>query len=147
MNLLQMEFNVLPTKVFMEDKAEYIQALIEAREVEDTDIFLNCMAKLHCEHMNQDIDQFLMSTSEKMVDKKWVQRNLVDKWSIKPTLAAKLADIIDFMTDKEVIKSDQLVSQFGLSVTTAKRYLRQLTEFGFLESFGGNRNRSYKKKV
>ena len=87
MNLLQMEFNVLPTKVFMEDKAEYIQALIEAREVEDADIFINYMAKLHCEHMNQDIDQFLMSTSEKMVDKKRVQRNLVDKWSIKPTLA------------------------------------------------------------
>ena len=147
MNLLQMEFNVLPTKVFMEDKAEYIQALIDAREVEDADLFINCMAKLQCDHLNLDIDQFLMSTSKKMVDKKGIQRNLVDKWSIKPTLAAKLADIIDFMTDKEVIKSDQLVSQFGLSVTTAKRYLRELTEFGYLESFGGNRNRSYKKKV
>lgn len=65
----------------------------------------------------------------------------------KADFGGKLADIIVFMTDKEVIKSDQLVSQFGLSVTTAKRYLRQLTEFGFLESFGGNRNRSYKKKV
>ena len=27
--------------------------------------------------------------------------------------------------------------------TTAKRYLRQLTEYGYLESLGGNRNRSY----
>ncbi len=27
---------------------------------------------------------------------------------------------------------------------SAKRYLRQLTEFGYLESHGGNRNRSYR---
>ena len=32
MNLLQMEFGVLPTKVLKEDKAEYIQALIDTRE-------------------------------------------------------------------------------------------------------------------
>ena len=88
MNLLQMEYDVLPTKVFKEDKAEYIQALIDTREAEDTDIFINCMAKLHCEHLQQDID---------------------------------------------------------LTETTAKRYLRQLTEFGYLEAHGGNRNKSYTK--
>lgn len=32
MNLLQMEYGVLPTKVLKEDKAEYIQALIDTRE-------------------------------------------------------------------------------------------------------------------
>ena len=32
MNLLQWEFDVLPTKVLKEDKAEYIQALIDTRE-------------------------------------------------------------------------------------------------------------------
>ncbi len=30
--------------------------------------------------------------------------------------------------------------------TTAKRYLRQLTEFGYLEARGGNRNRTYVPK-
>ena len=69
MQRLQMEYDVLPTKVFKEDKAEYIQALIDTREAEDTDIFINCMAKLHCEHLQQDIDQFLRSTAEEMVDK------------------------------------------------------------------------------
>ena len=34
MNLLQMEYDVLPTKVLKEDKAEYIQALIDTREQE-----------------------------------------------------------------------------------------------------------------
>ena len=145
MNLLQMEYDVLPTKVFKEDKAEYIQALIDTREAEDTDIFINCMAKLHCEHLQQDIDQFLRSTAEEMVDKMAIQQELVGKWSIKPTLAGKLADIIEFMTDKEEIKTEHLVSELGLTETTAKRYLRQLTEFGYLEAHGGNRNKSYTK--
>ena len=147
MNLLQMEYDVLPTKVFKEDKAEYIQALIETREAEDTNIFINCMAKLHCEHLQQDIDQFLQSTAEEMVDKTRIQQEMVDKWSIKPTLAGKLADIIEFMADKEEIKTDHLVSKLGLTETTAKRYLRQLTKFGYLEAHGGNRNKSYTKKV
>lgn len=147
MNLLQMEYDVLPTKVFKEDKAEYIQALIETREAEDTNIFINCMAKLHCEHLQQDIDQFLQSTAEEMVDKTRIQQEMVDKWSIKPTLAGKLADIIEFMADKEEIKTEHLVCKLGLTETTAKRYLRQLTKFGYLEAHGGNRNKSYTKKV
>lgn len=146
MNLLQMEYDVLPTKVFKEDKAEYIQALIDTREAEDTNIFINCMAKLHCEHLQQDIDQFLRSTAEEMVDKTAIQQEMVDKWSIKPTLAEKLADIIVFMADKEEVRTEQIVSQLALTETTAKRYLRQLTELGYLEAHGGNRNKSYTRK-
>ena len=59
MNLLQREFGVLPTKVLKEDKAEYIQALIDAREQEDIGIFLDCMTRLHCQHQQTDIDQLL----------------------------------------------------------------------------------------
>ena len=147
MNLLQMEYDVLPTKVYKEDKAEYIQALIDTREAEDTDIFINCMAKLHCEHLQQDIDHFLISTSEKMVDKTEILQEMVDKWSIKPTLVRKLANILAFMADKEEIRTKQIVTQLGLTETTAKRYLRQLTEFGYLEAHGGDRNKSYTKKV
>ncbi len=146
MNLLQMEYDVLPTKVFKEDKAEYIQALIDTREAEDTNIFINCMAKLHCEHLQQDIDQFLRSTAEEMVDKTAIQQEMVEKWSIKPTLAEKLADIIIFMADKEEVRTEQIVSQLALTETTAKRYLRQLTELGYLEAHGGNRNKSYTRK-
>lgn len=145
-NLLQMEYDVLPTKVFKEDKAEYIQALIDTREAEDTNIFINCMAKLHCEHLQQDIDQFLRSTAEEMVDKTAIQQEMVGKWSIKPTLAEKLADIIIFMADKEEVRTEQIVSQLALTETTAKRYLRQLTELGYLEAHGGNRNKSYTRK-
>lgn len=51
------------------------------------------------------------------------------------------------MADKEEITTETVIKHFGFTPTTAKRYLCQLTEFGFLESHGGNRNRSYTKRT
>ena len=146
MNLLQWEFDVLPTKVLKEDKAEYIQALIDTCESEDLNIFLNCMARHHCQHLQTDIDQFMKSTDEKVVDKQDLKQKMVDKWSIKPSLADKLVDILEFVADKDLITTEEIVSHFGFNPTTAKRYLRQLTEFGYLEAHGGNKNRTYSMK-
>ena len=146
MNLLQMEFDVLPIKVLKEDKAEYIQALIDTCEHEDISIFIDCMTHLHCQHLKADIDHYIESTSEEMVDKQDLQKEMVDKWSIKPFLAEKLVDILEFVVDKDEFTTEQIVSHFGFNVTTAKRYLRQLTEFGYLEPHGGNKNRTYSKK-
>jgi Fic family protein len=146
MNLLQWEFDVLPTKVLKEDKAEYIQALIDTRESEDLNVFLDCMARHHCQHLQNDIDQFVRSTSEEVVDKSTLKQELVDKWSIKPSLAEKMVDIMEFVADKDQITTEEIVSHFGFNPTTAKRYLRQLTEFGYLEAHGGNKNRTYTKK-
>lgn len=146
MNLLQMEYDVLPTKVLKEDKTEYIQALIDTRETEDIDIFIDCMTKLHIAHIHQDIDHYVASVGKEMVDKGDLQKEMVGKWSIKPSLADKLADILLYMTDKDEIRTEYVVRDMDITETTAKRYLRQLTEFGYLEAHGGNRNRYYTKK-
>ena len=71
MNLLQWEFDVLPTKVLKEDKAEYIQALIDTRESEDLNVFLDCMACHHCRHLQADIDRFIRSTSDEMTEQRF----------------------------------------------------------------------------
>ena len=146
MNLLQWEFGVLPTKVLKEDKAEYIQALIDTRESEDLNVFLDCMARHHCQHLQADIDQFVKSVASELVDKQDLKQKMVDKWSVKPSLAEKLVDIMEFVADKDQITTEEIVSHFGFNPTTSKRYLRQLTEFGYLEAHGGNKNRTYSKK-
>ncbi len=146
MNLLQMEFDALPVKVLKEDKATYIQALIDTREKEDIGIFQNCMAELHAQHLKADIDQYLNSTSQKMVDKTVLKQEMVDKWSIKPTLAEKLAGVLEYVADKDEFTTETIVSHFGFTATTAKRYLRQLVEFGYLEARGGNKNRTYTRR-
>lgn len=93
-----------------------------------------------CRHLKWDIDQFVKSMTEEMVDK-----TDFAKWSIKPALAKKLADILVFADEWEEITTEAITKQFNLTQTTAKRYLRQLTEFGYIEAHGGNKNRTYKK--
>ena len=68
---------------------------------------------------------------------------MVAKWRIKPSLAEKLVDILGFVTDKDVITTEMIEKQFNFTATTAKRYMRQLTEFGYLTAHGGNKNRTY----
>jgi hypothetical protein len=41
-----------------------------------------------------DVDHYVEPTSEKMVDKQDLEKKMVDKWSIKPSLAEKLVDIL-----------------------------------------------------
>lgn len=147
MNLLQWEFDVIPSKVLKNDKTEYIQALVEAREKDDSNIFIECMSKLHTQHLNEDIENYKKSFNaddEKMVDKQAIKQKMVDKWSIKPSLAEKLVDILIFMSDNITVTTERIVQQFGFTPTTAKRYLRQLKDLGYLEAIGGNKNRSYK---
>lgn len=62
MNLLQKEHGLLPTKILNEDKTDYINALKQAQETEDDEVFTNYMAELHCQHMKEDIIRFIEST-------------------------------------------------------------------------------------
>ena len=79
-----------------------------------------------------------------MVDKSVLRQEMVDKWSIKPALADKLVDILEFVANKEAFTTEDIIRHFSFTPTTAKRYLRQLTGFGYIDARGGNRNRSYK---
>ena len=100
-----------------------------------------------------DFDKFyldsIISNSVSLVDDDYgtvIDQSEVGKWSIKPSLAEKMVDILEFVAEKDQITTEAIVSHFGFNPTTAKRYLRQLTEFGYLESHGGNKNRTYSKK-
>ena len=146
MNLLQMEYGVLPIKIQKEEKAEYIQALMDTREREDIEVFTNCLAQLHISHLKHDIDQYISSTTTEMVDKADWTKKMVDKWSIKPSLAEKMVDILVYAADKGEIRTENIVEDLGIAETTAKRHLRQLTEFGYLAAHGGNKNRYYTKR-
>lgn len=100
---------------------------------------------MHIQHLKSDIDQYIESFVSEMVDKQELQKKMVDKWSLKPSLAAKLADILAFVADINETTTESIISHFGFTPTTAKRYLRQLTEFGYMEAHGSNKNRTYTK--
>ena len=100
-----------------------------------------------------DFDKFyldsIISNSVSLVDDDYgtvIDQSELENLAIKPSLAEKMVDILEFVADKEQITTEAIVSHFGFNPTTAKRYLRQLTEFGYLDAHGGNKNRTYSKK-
>jgi len=84
---------------------------------------------------------------EKMADKRAIQQEMVDKWSIKASLAKKMVDILTFASGRAFVTTTDVVQQFGYSATTAKRYLRQLVECGYLETHGANKNKTYSVRM
>lgn len=143
MNLLQFEYDVLPVKILSNEKAEYIQSLIDTREKEDIEIFADYLVQIHCRHLESDINNYVKSISLDVADKTKIVCEMADKWLINPVLADKLADILVFVADKPVFSSKEIVSHFGFSETTVRRFLRKLLDLGYIKSQGGNRNRTY----
>lgn len=58
MNWLQFEFGLIPSRIFAEDKEEYIKALVETRETENLDVFRGFMIKTTERHIENDIAAF-----------------------------------------------------------------------------------------
>ena len=61
MNQLQIELGLIPAKILKEDKAEYIDALIKARESHDTSVFSSFMMALHIRNLQAEVTKFKKS--------------------------------------------------------------------------------------
>lgn len=61
MNQLQFELGLVPAKILKEDKADYIDALIKAREHHDPSIFSSFMMALHIRNLQAEIREFKKS--------------------------------------------------------------------------------------
>ena len=155
MNLLQMEYGVLPTKVLKEDKAEYIQALIDAREEEDDHIFFDCMARLHIANLKHDIDQFTASVGTEVVlanvdgDKKDDAVNVAV--NIESEITERQKDILKIISGKSsadnknvavnvAVNTKLLAERLGLSRKTIQRELNWLRERGLIRWVGADKN-------
>lgn len=134
MNLLQMEYGVLPTKILTEDKAEYIQALIDTREEENVELFIDSMSALHCRHIQHDIARYIESVGDKIGDK--------PKKSLQ--IGDKKAAILAFIADNPGVKASVIADHIGLKASRTRDYLSEFVKEGRLSTEGANKNRTYK---
>ena len=131
MNLLQMEFGVLPTKVLIEDKATYIQALIDTREAEDITIFQKCMASLHIQHLKTDIDQYLNSTVDT------TQKN---EAATQKALTITQKAILDYLKDHPKATRQEVAEALGnITEDGIKYHFSRLQSMGYLKREGGRK--------
>ena len=136
MSLLQMEYGVLPTKVLKEDKAEYIQALIDTREEEDMEIFLNCMSRLHCQHLRYDIDQYLKSVDAEMDST--TQKHLT---TTQKTLNTTQKKMLNYLKEHPHATRKELATVIGdITEDGIKFNIGKLQQYGLLKREGGRKS-------
>ena len=143
MNLLQMEYGVLPTKVLKEDKAEYIQALIDTREEENIEIFLNCMSRLHCQHLRNDIDQYLKSVDSEMDST--TQKNEITtqkaQGTTQKTLNTTQKKILNYLKEHPHATRKDMAAVIGdITEDGIKFNIGKLQQYGLLKREGGRKS-------
>ena len=143
MNLLQMEYGVLPTKVLKEDKAEYIQALIDTREEENIEIFMNCMSRLHCQHLRNDIDQYLKSVDSEMDST--TQKNEITtqkaQGTTQKTLNTTQKKILNYLKEHSHATRKDMAAVIGdITEDGIKFNIGKLQQYGLLKREGGRKS-------
>ena len=80
------------------------------------------------------------------VDKMSIKASLVDKLSINNRLADKKCDICLYLKQNPYSSTASVAEVLGVSVSSAKIYLRRLVEAGLIVPYGANKNRTYSLK-
>lgn len=127
MNLLQMEFGVLPTKVLKQDKATYIQALIDTREQEDINLFIHCMHHLHCEHLQQDI----LTYERDVLDGGQEGGQKIEKGGQKTR-----EQIVHYLAIHPTASRKELSEKIGIAQSAVQKHLKTLQTQGRLLRIG-----------
>ena len=144
MNHLQYEFGLVPVKIVKEDKAEYIQALIDSREQESLEPFREFMVEEHIRNISKEIEEYKKSQEDDPIK------------AVSDPIKA-VSDPIKFIFDPMKERLYQAVVQdgtlnyaeyaaiIGASEATVKRRLGELKKDGFIIRVGSNKTGHWEK--
>ena len=127
MNMLQWEYDLIPVKVLKEQKAEYIQALIDTREQDNEDIFVDTMLRIHQQNLSAEIAAFNASMGAN--DTKDDTKQLTDRQQF----------ILDLIRKDYTITISQMIQKIQVSEITIKRELSILKKAGIIQRVGGRK--------
>ena len=130
MNHLQFEYQLIPMKVMKEQKAEYIQALVDAREQDDISVFLRVMFDLHIRNLQQEIDQFRKSMEQDVNGDK--HKNVTD-------VTDRQHAIINLVKDHANMTTTQMAERLGVTKRTILRDIEALKEKGLIIRVGSEK--------
>lgn len=118
MNWLQFEYNLIPSRIFTDDKEAYIKALVETRESEDLGIFRRFMTETMIRHLTNEITAY--ESSVELTDKK-----------------IKTADqIVALIRENHHHTIRSLSEAIGISTKAVEKQLAQLKARGRIQRVG-----------
>lgn len=130
MNHLQFEYQLIPMKVMKEQKAEYIQALVDAREQDDISVFRRVMFDLHIRNLQQEIEQFRKSMEQDVNGDK--HKNVTD-------VTDRQHAIINLVKDYANMTTTQMAERLGVTKRTILRDIEALKEKGLIIRVGSEK--------
>lgn len=125
MNYIQFEFGLVPTKVKKEDKAEYIQALIDSREQDSPQPFREFMLQEHLANLREEIETFNHSEGGQKIEK-------VDRKGGQKTREA----ILDLIKNNEKITSTKMAQTLGINRSAISKHLKKMQDEGMIRREG-----------
>lgn len=140
MNHLQYEFGLIPSKVVKDDKAEYIQSLIDAREHETLLPFYEFMFDEHIRNIRKEIEAYNKSQAVDLI------KPISDPINnISDLITDVLADPITERLYMAIQENNSLNyaeygAVIGVSEATIKRRLGELRRAGIIVRMGSNKS-------
>ncbi len=120
MNHLQFEYGLVPTKVNKDNKAEYIQALVDSREQNTTEPFREFMLQQHIKNLQQEINNYKSSIEE--MDRKGGQKTRFT--------------ILDMIAKNEKVTSTLMAEALGINRSAVSKHLKKLQDEGIIKREG-----------
>lgn len=121
MNWLQFENNLIPSRIFTDDKEEYIKALVETRESGDLGIFRTFMTEMMIRHLTNDIAAFEESIGETAGE------------VIKLSTADRIVSLIK---ENPRHSAKSLANEIGISAKGVEKQLAKLKSNGIIRRIG-----------
>lgn len=128
MNWLQFEYGLILSRIFADDKEEYIKALVETRESENLDIFRNFMTEMMIRHLTHDIAAFEESIGENTVEK--VKLSTADR-------------IVSLIKENPRHSAKSLAEAIGISAKGIEKQIAKLKAQGVIRRIGPDKGGSW----
>lgn len=132
MNMLQIEFGLVPTKILRGDKEEYIKALVATREDDDLSIFRSFMSAMMERNLSAEINAYLQSVGEPEEDKE------------KPLKSRE--KIIALLAEDGKLSAMALAGKIGITAKAVEKHLARLKADGIIERIGSAKGGQWKVK-
>lgn len=129
MNILQIEFGLIPAKILKEDKEEYIKALVTTREEDNLDIFRTFMYSTMQKNLTLEIENYISSVGE-------VHEDGVEYKKSKPKKIKSRDKVVALLTDNNKLSAVALAERIGISTKAVEKHLSNLKADGIIKRVG-----------
>lgn len=141
MNMIQKEFEVIPSIVKKENRVEYIQSLASSQEKDDMQDFMDFMMNHHIQNLLQQINEY----SESLDDDTLNDENDTLNDTLK--MSQKEISVLEIIKSNLTVTTAQIVEQTGFSRPTVMRAIKNLKENKILERVDSKKTGSWKVNV